>query len=87
VGVGEPGDPVGRGREQHPVSVVGGGHAQGGGEVGLPGAGRAEEDDVAGLGQEPTRRECCDLLAYGGLGVEVEVLQRLHRTEPGGADP
>ena len=56
VGVGEAGDPLGRGREQHPVAVVGGGDAEAGGEVGLAGAGRAEQDDVAGFGQERRRR-------------------------------
>jgi hypothetical protein len=34
------------------VAVVGGGDAQAGGQVGFAGAGRAEEDDVAGLGEE-----------------------------------
>ncbi len=58
-----------------------------GGQVGLAGAGRAEQHDVAGLGQEPARGEGADLLADRGLGVEVEVLQGLARTEPGRADP
>lgn len=85
--VGEPGDPLGRGREQHPMPVVGGGDAQTGGQVGLPGARRAEQHDVASFVQETTRCEGCDLLTDGGLGVPVELLDRLDRTEPGGPDP
>ena len=55
--------------------------------MGLPGPGRAEQDDVATLGQKPSRCQRADLLADGRLGVEVEVLQRLHAAEPGCADP
>ncbi|MEI2714918.1 MAG: hypothetical protein V9G04_16915 [Nocardioides sp.] len=87
VGVGESGDPLCRGCEQDAVAVSCGGDAQGGGQMGLPGPGRAEQDDVACLGQEPARCQRADLGADGWLGVEVEVFQRLHGTEPGGADP
>ena len=55
VGVGEPGDPLGRGGEQDAVAVVGGRDAQPGGQMGLTGPGRAEQDDVAGFGEEPAR--------------------------------
>ena len=55
--------------------------------MGLAGSGRAEQHDVAGFGQEPAGGQGGDLLADGGLGVEVEVLQRLDGGEPGGADP
>jgi hypothetical protein len=62
-------------------------NAEGDGEVGFTGAGRAEEHDVAGLDQESAAGEGGDLVADGGLGVEVEVLQRFAGTEPGMPDP
>ena len=83
MGVGEAGDPVGGGREQDPVAVVGGLDAESDREVGLAGAGRAEEDDVAGLGEEPSRCQRSNLLTDGGLGVEVEVVESLASAEPG----
>ena len=83
MGVGEPGDPVDGGGEQDPVAVVGGDHAERGGEVGLAGAGRAEQHDVAGLGQERAGGERGDLLADGGLVVPVEVVEGLAGREPG----
>ena len=52
MGVLESGDPFGGGGEQDPVAGLGGLDAQADGEVGLAGAGWAEEDDVLGLGQE-----------------------------------
>ena len=55
--------------------------------MGLAGAGRAEQHDVAGLGQERAGGERGDLLADGGLVVPVEVLEGLAGREPGGADP
>jgi hypothetical protein len=55
VGVGQAGDSVGRGRERHPVPVPCGGDAECDRGVGFAGAGRAEQHDVAGLGQEPAR--------------------------------
>jgi len=58
-----------------------------GGQVCLPGSWWSEQDHVAGLGQEPTGGQGCDLLPDAGLVVEVEVLQRLDAREPGGADP
>ena len=58
-----------------------------GGQVGLAGAGRAEQHDVAGLGQEPAGCQGGDLLTDGGLGVPVELLDGLACGEPGGADP
>jgi hypothetical protein len=51
VGLAEAGDPVGGGGEQNPVALPGGGDAEGGGEVGLAGARRAEQDDVSVLGE------------------------------------
>ena len=37
--------------------------------------------------EERSGGQCGDLVADGGLGVEVEVLERLEGAEPGGADP
>jgi hypothetical protein len=52
VGVGEAGDPGGRGREQHAMAGLAGADAQADREVGLAGPGRAEEDDVVAGGDE-----------------------------------
>jgi hypothetical protein len=60
--------------------------AERGGEVGFAGAGRAEEHDVAGLGQERPGGERGDLLADGGLVVPVEVVEGFAGREPGPAD-
>jgi hypothetical protein len=68
------------------VAVVGGGDPEAGGQVGFAGARRAEQHDVAGLGEEAPGRECGDLLADRGLCIPVELLDRLPRGEPGGAD-
>ena len=46
VGVAEPGDPLGGGGEGDAVAGLAGADAEAGGEVGLAGAGRAEEHDV-----------------------------------------
>lgn len=86
VRVGEAGDPFRRGREQHPVPVAGGDDPERGRHVCFPRAGRAEQDDVAGLGEEPSRCQGCDLLTDRGLRVPVEVLDGLAPGEPGGAD-
>ena len=61
--------------------------AERGREMGFAGAGRAEQHDVAGLGEERAGGQGGDLLADGGLGVEVEVLEGLAGGEPGGPDP
>jgi len=53
----------------------------------LPVPGWAEQDDVAGFGEERAGGQGSDLLADGGLGVEVEVFDSLAGREPGGADP
>ena len=54
--------------------------------MGLAGAGRAEQHDVAGLGEERAGGERGDLLADGGLVVPVEVVEGLAGREPGPAD-
>jgi hypothetical protein len=54
--------------------------------MGFPYPGRAQEHDVAGLGEEPARCQRGDLGSAGGLGVPVEVLERLAAGEPCGFD-
>ena len=87
VGVGEPGDPFGGGGERDPVPGLAGADRQPGGQVGLAGAGRAEEHDVVLGGDEVQGAQVGDDLAFEAAGVvEVELLQRLAGREPGGAD-
>ena len=88
VGVGEPVDPLGGGGELDPVAGLAGPDRDAGGQVGLAGAGRAEEDHVLFGGDEVQRAEVGDLVAFEAAGmVEVEVLQRFAGREPGGSDP
>ena len=88
VGGGEPVDPLAGGGEQHPVPGLAGADRQAGGEVGLAGAGRAEEHHVLFRGDEVQGAEVGDLVAFQAAGVvEVELLQALAGREPGGADP
>src|SRR5688500_15477651 len=86
MGVVESGDPIDGGGEQAAAAVVGGDHAESGGEVGLAGAGWAEQHDVAGLGEERAGGERGDLLADCALVVPVEVVEGLAGGEPGPAD-
>ena len=87
VGVGEAGDPFGGGGEQDPVAGLAGPDRQADGEVGLAGAGRAEEHDVVLGGDEVQGAQVGDQVAFEAAGVvEVELLQRLAGREPGGAD-
>jgi hypothetical protein len=88
VGVGEAGDPVGGGGERDAVPSLAGPDRQAGGQVGLAGAGRAEEHDVLAAGDEVQRAQVRDQVALQAAGVvEVELLQRLAGGEPGSADP
>ena len=87
VGVGEPGDPLGGGGEQDPVPGLAGPDRQPDREVGLAGAGRAEEHHVVLGGDEVQGAQVRDEVAFEAAGVvEVELLQRLAGREPGGAD-
>ena len=87
MGFGQPADPSGGRGERDPVSGLGGGDRQRGSQVGFAGARRAEQDDVAGLGQPATGLQAGDLGSVdAGLGGEVEVGDRLDRREPGIAD-
>ena len=88
VGVGEPVDPLGGGGEQDPVPGLAGADRQPDGQVGLAGAGWAEEDHVLLGGDEVQGAQVGDQVAFEAAGVvEVELLQGLAGREPGGADP
>jgi hypothetical protein len=70
------------------VSGLAGADRQTGGDVGLAGAGRAEQEHVVPGGDEVQRAEVSDELATQAAGVvEVELLKALAGGEPGGADP
>ena len=86
--VGEEGDPFGRGAEQDALPGEARADPQGDRDVRLAGAGRAEQDHVLFGVQEVELAEVLDhLLLHRALEGEVELLQRLVRREPGGADP
>jgi hypothetical protein len=81
----EPGDPVDRGGEQHPVAQLGGPEAEPGGEVGSTGAGRAERDDVQRFGGERTGGQVGDGAALkAGWWSRLKSLERFAGREPGG---
>jgi hypothetical protein len=88
VGLGEPVDPWGGGGELDPVAGLAGADREPGGQIGLLGAGRAEEHDVLLGGDEVHGAQVSDGLPFQAAGVVVvEVLQGLAGREPGGADP
>jgi hypothetical protein len=69
------------------VAGLAGADGQSDGQVGLTGAGRAEEDDVVAGGGEVQGAQVRDDLAFEAAGVvEVELFQRLAGREPGSAD-
>ena len=56
------------------------------GQVGLPDPGRAEQDHVLASIDEAELVQAVDLFALdAGLEGEVELIERLHRGQPGGA--
>jgi hypothetical protein len=69
VGAGEPVDPLACGGEQDPVPGLAGADREPGGQVGLAGAGRAEEDDVVPGGDEVQGAQVRDRLAYEAAGI------------------
>ena len=86
-GVGEPGDPFGRGGERDALAGEAGADRDGDREVGLAGAGRAEQDDVLAGVQEVELAEVLDDLALDrALEGEVELLERLAGGEARGLD-
>ena len=87
LGVGEAGDPFGRGGERDPLAGEAGADRDGDREVGLAGAGRAQEDDVLARVQEVELAQVLDDLALdAALEGEVELLERLARREARGLD-
>ena len=87
VGFGKPIDPLTGGGELDSVAGLASADRQPGGEVGLAGAGRTEQDDVLLGGDEVQGAQVCDGLPLQAAGVVVVVLQALAGGEPGGADP
>jgi hypothetical protein len=86
-GVGEPGDPFGRGGERDALAGQAGADRDGDRQVGLAGAGRAEQDDVLARVQEVELAEMLDDLALdAALEGEVKLLERLARREACGLD-
>ena len=87
-GLAEPGDPLGGGRELHALPGEARADPERGRDVGLAGAGRAEQDHVLAGVQEVELPEVLDhRLLDRALEGEVELLQRLAGGEPGGLDP
>jgi hypothetical protein len=87
VGVAEACDPFGGGRERDGVTGLACSDRDADGEVGFPGAGRPEEDDVVACVDEVECAEVRDDVALeGALVVEVEVFEGLAGREPCGAD-
>ena len=83
LGVGEQRDPFGGGAKGDALSGEAGADPDGDAQVGLAGAGWAEQDDVLFAGQEVELAEVQDGVAGDrGLKGEVELLERLARGEP-----
>jgi len=75
VGVGEEGDPVSGGGEGDAVPCLAGADSDADGEVGVPGAGWAEEYDVVFAGDEVECAQVGDEVAFESAGVvEIELL-------------
>src|SRR5512144_802547 len=87
LGVGEPSNPFGRGREPHAMAGKAGADTERDRQVRLAGARRAQRDDALLGVQEVELPEVLDhLLAHGALEAEVELLQGLARREARLAD-
>ena len=87
VGFSESGYPFGGGGEQDTVPGLAGPHGQADREVCFAGARWPQEDSVVACGDEIQCSEVGDGVAFEAAGmVEVELLQRFSRREPGGAD-
>jgi hypothetical protein len=87
VRLGEPGDPLRGGGEQHPVASLAGADPKPDRQVGLAGAWWAKEHHVLPGGHEVQGAQVRDQVALEAAGVVVvELLQALARREAGGAD-
>jgi hypothetical protein len=83
VSVLETGHPVGGGGEQHALSGVAGGDAEGDRHMGFAGAGRSEKDHVTGLGEVVGGGQRRDVVAADSwLVVEVELVEVLRAGKP-----
>ena len=88
LGVQEPGDPVGRRGEEHPVPREAGPDPKGDRQMGLPGPGRAEEHDVLFAKEEVELGEVeHHLLLHRVLEGPIELLEGLATGEPRRSDP
>lgn len=87
MGVGEPGDPVGGGREQHPVAALGGFGAVPDRQVGLRGAGRPSWTMLLASVRNPSDASDAICWRTAGLGIPVDLLDRSPGGEPCCADP
>jgi hypothetical protein len=88
LGVGQQRDPFGGGAERDAVAGQAGADPQGDAQMGLAGAGRAEQDDVLAAGDEVELAEMQNGLApQAALEGEVELLERFAGGEPRGLDP
>ena len=82
LGFGQRGEQRRGAGEEDRVAGLDGGAAEGDGEMRLADAGRAEEQDILGLGDEAAGGELANQpLIDGGLEFEVELFERLHRRE------
>ena len=80
-------DPLLRGGKRDAVAVLAGPDGERDRQVRFPGPGRAEEAKIAVLGDPRELSEVQDQRAFGaGLGLEIEVLERLVRGQGGVAD-
>lgn len=88
MGFAEPGDPFGGGGESDPMAGLAGSDPQGGGEVGFPGPGWAEEDHVVFAGDEVEGSEVGDDVSFeAALMVEVEIFDGFAGGEACSFDP
>lgn len=88
MGLGQASDPLCSRGERHSVPSLTRPDRKADREVGLPGAGRAQEDDVLARGDEIQGPQMCDHLAAQPAGViEVELFERLAGGEPSCPDP
>src|SRR2546428_670818 len=86
--VDEVGEERRRRGEEHGVAGLDDGAAEGDRQVRLADAGRPEEERILGAGDETAGRQLAHELGVdGGLKLEVEVLQGLHRREGRELDP
>jgi hypothetical protein len=70
VGVGEAGDPIRRGPEEHPVAVPGGDDPERGREMCLSGSGRAEEHEVLRSKEGPLEARVAICWRTAGCGSQ-----------------